>query len=191
MRKNKLLISTLLPVAAFVSVVGAGYSAWYFQGEATADTTTGITVTPVVAGGGIAVTSSGHGLTLDQEDTTHNTSASGITWNDITLTYTADKTATGERAEGTGTITWTVTTPDDFEAWVNIKKSGTWTITNLYEDKTFTLVGGEAGVGGEEGLNLSYKAEPTNYTEWSKMNTALNGKTITVKFEVKYNYTQI
>ena len=181
MRKNKLLISTLLPVAAFVSVVGAGYSAWYFQGEATADTTTGITVTPVVAGGGIAVASEDHGLTLDQNPIeTLNPSGTGITWKDITLTYTADKTATGERAEGTGTITWTVTTPVNFETYVIITKSGTWTITDLYADKTFTL--------NKATLGLSYKAEPKNYTEWSAMNTALDEKEITVEFAVTYNY---
>lgn len=181
MRKNKLLISTLLPVAAFVTVVGAGYSAWYFQGTSTASDTANITVTPVVAGGGIAVTSSGHGLTLDQEDTTHNPSASGITWNDITLTYTADDAAvTGGSAVGTGTITWTVTTPENFETYVNITKSGTWAIDDLYEDKEFTL--------NKATLGLSYKAEPTNYTEWKAMNDALNGKTITVEFEVTYNY---
>ncbi len=189
MRKNKLLISTLLPVAAFVSVVGAGYSAWYFQGTSTASGTANITVEPVVAGGGIAVTSSVHGLTLDQNSNDLNPSGTGITWKDITLTYTADDAAvTGGSAVGKGTITWTVTTPDDFDTWVNIKKSGTWTITNLYEDKTFTLVGGEAGVGGEEGLNLSYKAEPANYTDWKAMRDALNGKTITVDFKVTYNY---
>lgn len=180
MRKNKLLISTLLPVAAFVSVVGAGYSAWYFQGTSEASGTANITVTPVVAGGGISVTSSGHGLTLDQEDTTHNPSASGITWNDITLTYTADKTVTGERAEGTGTISWTVTTPENFETYVNIIKEGTWTITDLYADKTFPL--------NKATLGLSYKAEPTNYTQWKAMYDALNGKTITVEFAVTYNY---
>ena len=180
MRKNKLLISTLLPVAAFVSVVGAGYSAWYFQGTSEASGTANITVTPVVAGGGIAVTSSGHGLTLDQEDTTHNPDASGITWNNITLTYTADKTATGGNAVGTGTITWTVTTPTGFETYVNITKEGTWTIDNLYADKAFTL--------DKDTLGLSYKAEPTNYTQWSAMNTALDEKEITVNFAVKYNY---
>lgn len=181
MRKNKLLISTLLPVAAFVTVVGAGYSAWYFQGTSTDSDTANIKVTPVVAGGGIAVTSSGHGLTLDQEDTTHNPSASGITWNDIILTYTADDAAvTGGSAVGTGTITWTVATPEKFETYVNITKSGTWTIADLYEDEEFTL--------NKATLGLSYKAEPTNYTEWSAMNTALNGKTITVEFEVTYNY---
>lgn len=180
MRKNKLLISTLLPVAAFVSVVGAGYSAWYFQGTSTDSDTASITVEPVVAGGGIEVSSSGHGLKLDQENTAHNPSASGITWNDITLTYTADKTATGERAEGTGTISWTVTTPENFETYVNITKSGTWPITDLYADKTFTL--------NKATLGLSYKAEPTNYTEWKAMYDDLNGKTITVEFAVTYNY---
>lgn len=182
MRKNKLLISTLLPVAAFVTVVGAGYSAWYFQGTSTASDTANITVTPVVAGGGIAVTSSGHGLTLDQEPIVDlNPSGTGITWNDITITYTADDAAvTGGSAVGTGTISWTVTTPADFETYVNITKSGTWAIANLYEDKEFTL--------NKATLGLSYKAEPTNYTEWSAMNTALNGKTITVEFEITYNY---
>lgn len=180
MRKNKLLISTLLPVAAFVSVVGAGYSAWYFQGNSTASDTADITVTAVVAGGGIAVTPSVHGLTLDQEDTTHNPSASGITWNNITLKYTADDTATGGSAEGSGTISWTVTTPENFETYVNITKSGTWPIADIYVDETFTL--------DKDDLGLSYKAEPKNYTEWSNMKTALDGKTITVEFEVTYNY---
>lgn len=182
MRKNKLLISTLLPVAAFVSVVGAGYSAWYFQGTSTASSTANITVTPVVAGGGISVSSSVHGLTLDQEDTTHNPSASGITWNDITLTYTADDTV-GEgstEAEGTGTISWTVTTPNEFDTYVNITKSGTWSITDIYVGQTFTL--------NKATLGLSYKAEPTNYTQWKAMHDDLNGKTITVEFEVTYNY---
>ena len=179
MRKNKLLISTLLPVAAFVSVVGAGYSAWYFQGTSTADTTTGITVTPVVAGGGIAVTSSGHGLTLDQNSNALNPSGTGITWNVITLTYTADDTVEGS-AEGTGTISWTVTPPENFETYVNITKSGSWTIADIYADEPFTL--------DKDDLGLSYVAEPTNYTEWSEMNTALNGKTITVEFKVTYNY---
>ena len=180
MRKNKLLISTLLPVAAFVSVVGAGYSAWYFQGEATASDTASITVEPVVAGGGIAVTPSVHGLKLDQNSNGLNPSGTGITWNDITLPYTADKTATGERAEGTGTISWTVTPPENFETYVNITKSGSWTIADIYADESFTL--------GQDDLGLSYVAEPTNYTEWSKMNTALNGKTIRVEFKVTYNY---
>lgn len=182
MRKNKLLISTLLPVAAFVTVVGAGYSAWYFQGTSTDSDTASITVTPVVAGGGIAVTSSGHGLTLDQEPIVDlNPTGTGITWNDITVTYTADDAAvTGGSAVGTGTISWTVTTPTDFETYVNITKSGTWTITDLYADKTFTL--------NKATLGLSYKAEPTNYTEWAAMNTALDGETITVEFKVTYNH---
>ncbi len=180
MRKNKLLISTLLPVAAFVSVVGAGYSAWYFQGTSTASDTANITVTAVVAGGGIAVTPSEHGLTLDQEDTTHNPTAAGITWNDITLKYTADDTLGGERAEGTGTISWTVTPPANFETYVNITKSGSWPIADIYADEQFTL--------DKDDLGLSYKAEPKNYTQWKAMKEALNGKTITVEFKVTYNY---
>lgn len=181
MRKNKLLISTLLPVAAFVTVVGAGYSAWYFQGNSTASDTADITVTAVVAGGGIRVTSSNHGLTLDQNRIeTLNPSGTGITWNDITLEYTADDTATGGSAEGTGTISWTVTPPENFITYVNITTSGSWPIADIYADEIFTL--------DEDDLGLSYKAEPTNYTEWSKMNTALNGKTITVEFKVTYNY---
>lgn len=179
MRKNKLLISTLLPVAAFVTVVGAGYSAWYFQGTSTDSDTASITVTPVVAGGGIAVTSSGHGLTLDQENKTNNPAAAGITWNPITLTYTADDSATGGSAQGTGTITWTVTTPENFETYVNITKTGSWTVDNLYADKTFTL--------DKATLGLSYADEPENYTEWSAMYTALNTKTITVEFTITYN----
>ena len=179
MRKNKLLISTLLPVAAFVSVVGAGYSAWYFQGTSTDSDTASITVTPVVAGGGIAVTSTGHGLTLDQEDTTHNPSAPGITWNTITLTYTADDSATGGSAQGKGTITWTVTTPANFETYVNIIKTGSWTVDNLYADDTFEL--------DKATLGLSYKAEPTNYTEWSGMYAALDGEIIKVEFAITYN----
>lgn len=181
MRKNKLLISTLLPVAAFVTVVGAGYSAWYFQGTSTASDTANITVEPVVAGGGIAVTSEDHGLTLDQNPNDLNPSGTGITWKDINLTYTADDAAvTGGSAVGTGTISWTVTTPSGFETYVNITKSGTWTITDLYADETFPL--------NKATLGLSYKAEPTNYTQWKAMKDALNGKTITVEFEVTYNY---
>ena len=105
----------------------------------------------------------------------------GITWKDINLTYTADDAAvTGGSAVGTGTISWTVTTPANFETYVNITKSGTWTITDLYADKTFPL--------NKATLGLSYKAEPTNYTQWKEMRDALNGKTITVEFEVTYNY---
>lgn len=180
MRKNKLLISTLLPVAAFVTVVGAGYSAWYFQGTSTASGTANITVEPVVAGGGIAVTSSSHGLTLDQNSNGLNPSGTGITWKDITLTYTADDALGGASAEGTGTISWTVTTPTNFETYVNITKSGTWTIADIYADEPITL--------DKDDLGLSYKAEPSNYTEWKAMNDALNGKTITVEFKVTYNY---
>lgn len=182
MRKNKLLISTLLPVAAFVTVVGAGYSAWYFQGTSTANSTANITVEPVVSGGGIAVISSGHGLTLDQEPIEElNPNGTGITWNTITLEYTADDAAvTGGSAVGTGTISWTVTTPANFETYVNITKTGTWTVADIYADETFTL--------DKAKLGLSYKAAPTNYTEWSDMKTALNGKTITVDFKVTYDY---
>lgn len=182
MRKNKLLISTLLPVAAFVSVVGAGYSAWYFQGTSTANSTASITVEPVVSGGGIAVTSDVHGLTLDQEPIVElNPNGTGITWNTITLEYTADDAAvTGGSAVGKGTISWTVSVPDGFTTYVNITTSGSWAITNLYEDKIFEL--------DKATLGLSYKAAPTNYTEWSNMKTALNGKTITVDFKVTYNY---
>lgn len=181
MRKNKLLISTLLPVAAFVSVVGAGYSAWYFQGTSTASGTANITVEPVVAGGGIRVSSSGHGLKLDQnpiEDL--NPRGTGITWNNITVEYTADDTLGGERAEGKGTISWTVTPPANFETYVNITKSGSWPIADIYADETFTL--------DKDDLGLSYKAEPSNYTQWKAMKEALNSKTITVEFAVTYNY---
>ena len=182
MRKNKLLISTLLPVAAFVTVVGAGYSAWYFQGNSTASGTANITVEPVVAGGGIAVTSSSHGLTLDQNPNGLNPSGTGITWKDITLTYTADDALGGASAEGTGTISWTVTTPTNFETYVNITKSGTWTIADIYADEPFTL--------DKDDLGLSYKAEPSNYTEWKAMkDTFIEGNNkITVNFAVTYNY---
>ena len=182
MRKNKLLISTLLPVAAFVTVVGAGYSAWYFQGNPTADTTTGITVEPVVAGGGIEISSSSHGLTLDQNTNDLNPSGTGITWKDITLTYTADNTVGEEegKAVGTGTISWTVTPPAGFETYVNITKSGSWDIADIYANETFKL--------DKDDLGLSYVAEPTNYTQWKAMYDALNGKTIRVEFAVTYNY---
>lgn len=179
MRKNKLLISTLLPVAAFVTVVGAGYSAWYFQGTSTANSTANIAVTPVVKVGGITVTSTEHGLTLDQQDTTLNPSASGITWKDITLKYTSDATG-DESADGTGTISWTVTTPVNFDTYVNITKSGSWPIADLYADETFTL--------DDEDLNLSYKAEPKNHSDWSAMKNALSGQTITVEFKVTYSF---
>lgn len=179
MRKNKLLISTLLPVAAFVSVVGAGYSAWYFQSEANAETTASVTVTPVAVGGGITVTTSEHGLTLDQEDETHNSNPTGITWKDIGVKYTAD-TSDGA-AEGTGTITWTLSLPETFKDYVNVTESGTWNITNLSADQEFTL--------NNDTLGLSYVSEPNNYSEWEAMNTALSGKTITVTFVAEYDYS--
>ena len=182
MRKNKLLISTLLPVAAFVSVVGAGYSAWYFQGNSTADTTTGITVTPVVAGGGISISSSEHGLTLDQKTTTNNPDAKGITWKDIKVKYTPDSTASSGSAVGEGTITWSVDVPEGFATYISFVESNSWTITNIYQEQEFTL--------NLATLGLDYKAEPKNYTEWSAMNTALDGKSITVNFEVNYTYTE-
>ena len=179
MRKNKLLISTLLPVAAFVTVVGAGYSAWYFQGNSTADATASITVTPVTVGGGISVTSKEHGLTLDQQDTTNNPSAAGITWKSITVKYTADKSDVA--ATGTGQITWTVQLPDSFGTYVSTTKTtGTWNITSLNSDQEFTLAAND--------ITFAYVDEPSNYTEWKAMSDAFKGQNINVTFNATYSY---
>lgn len=181
MRKNKLLISTLLPVAAFVSVVGAGYSAWYFQSNTTASTTAGITVTPVAVGGGISVTSSDHGLTLDQLDGSLNTNPQGITWKTITVKYTAD-TNDGAAATGTGKIAWNVEVPGTFTTYVNITTSGTFDIAKLDTDQVFTL--------DQAKLGLSYVDEPSNYQEWKKMHDALSTAEITVIFTATYTFTE-
>lgn len=180
MRKNKLLISTLLPVAAFVSVVGAGYSAWYFQNNTTATTTAGIKVTPVAVGGGISVTSGDHGLTLDQVNGTLNTNPQGISWKTIEVKYTAD-TNEEAAAAGTGEIAWNVEVPGAFDTHVHITKSGTWDITSLDTDQTFTLK--------QADLGLSYVDEPSNYNEWKTMYDALNTVNITVRFTATYTFT--
>lgn len=181
MRKNKLLISTLLPVAAFVSVVGAGYSAWYFQSNTTATTTAGIKVTPVAVGGGISVTSPDHGLTLDQENGTLNTNPQGITWKTIEVKYTAD-TNEEAAAAGTGKIARNVEVPGAFTTYVHITTSGTFDITSLDTDQVFTL--------DEAKLGLSYVDEPSNYNEWETMYDALNTEEITVTFTATYTFTE-
>lgn len=182
MRKNKLLISTLLPVAAFVSVVGAGYSAWYFQSNTTATTKAGITVTPVAVGGGISVASKDHGLTLDQLDGTLNTNPQGITWKTITVKYTAD--TSDAAAAGTGKIAWNIEVPEAVTDYVNITTtSGTWNITTLDTDQEFPL--DQASLGA-----LSYVDEPSNYQEWKKMHDALSTAEITVTFTATYTFTE-
>lgn len=182
MRKNKLLISTLLPVAAFVTVVGAGYSAWYFQNDTKATTKAGITVTPVAVGGGISVTSSDHGLTLDQLDGTLNTNPQGITWKTITVKYTAD--TSDAAAAGTGEIDWNVEVPDAVAEYVTITTtSGTWNITALNTNQEFTLT--QALLGG-----LSYVDEPSNYAAWKDMRDALSTAEITVTFTATYTFTE-
>lgn len=182
MRKNKLLISTLLPVAAFVTVVGAGYSAWYFQSNTTATTTAGIKVTPVAVGGGISVSSTDHGLTLDQIDGTLNTNPQGITWKTIKVKYTAD-TNEEAAAAGTGKIAWNVEVPGAFTTYVNITtSSGTFDITSLDTDQEFAL--------DEAKLGLSYVDEPSNYAEWKAMHDALNTANITVTFTATYTFTE-
>lgn len=80
MKTKRFLLGFLLPSLALVSVVGAGFATWVFDGEYTPiNQTIGVTIEDKVNGGELTINQESLTLNLDQPATELNEAGTGIT----------------------------------------------------------------------------------------------------------------
>lgn len=192
---KKLFMGILLPLFAFVSLVGAGFSTWYFENQLSAEGSANISmkVEDYAQIGKFSLTSD-VAMSLDQKAN----GGKGVTLNkELVVTYTHDESYSVPEGD-TFEIKVVVTLGEGFEKYIKLKdgqidgltyatsdnKTYTFDLTTKLSDgdATFTIPTDAFEYCTKGGELLG---EPTNKSEYDAMKLALDGKQISVSATAK------
>ncbi len=202
-RNSKRALAMILPAFAMASVIGAGYSTWYFE-ETTeisdTDSTLNITVVGYTDMGVLTINTNSAVLTLDQRGTggeaTNGTSNGLSIKGEVTYTHTATVPAQDgyefELADYDYSITVTYT--GNITTYLSIGDEGLTTETYSdsevgYEFITPTSDSG-ATLNAEQLktlVNPTWKRVPTSLVEYTEMRTAMESSSIDITVTATYN----
>ena len=164
MKKTKLAILSGLACCA---VVGSGFAAWVFSGDASSESQLGVSIATSSTSGNVEITG----------DTVLNIDQTGMTWNDfdVKATYTGGANSS-EGASGTVIRTYTVSLDTNLSKYLEITAgaSGTWTDGTVITSPT---------VEWKEGMN------PDNKTEYDTMVSEITNSKITFSFSADWTDT--
>lgn len=164
MKKTKI---TLFSALACCAIVGSGFAAWVFSGDASSESQLGVSIAASSETGNVEITG----------DTVLNIDQTGMTWNDfdVKATYTGGANSS-EGTSGTVARTYTVTLDENLSKYMEITAgaSGNWTDGTVITSPT---------VEWKEGMN------PDNKTEYDTMVSEIQNSKITFSFSADWSDT--
>lgn len=184
---KKLFMGILLPLFAFVSLVGAGFSTWYFDSQLSDSAVSTITgkVTDYAQVGTLEITKGNTGVTLTL-DQTENAQSGIVLSSEITAKYTKPTADSSYTPSDAGVVvTISVDLGTELSKHVKLVNGFTSDDTKIYT-KTITT----EMTTGENSYSLvssdfAYISEPTSLSAYKTMFDECAGKTFTVTFKAE------
>ena len=201
-RNSKRALAMILPAFAMASVIGAGYSTWFFGSTEINDTDSvlNITVVGYTDMGVLNIDASNAVLTLDQRGTGGEAGIGNSNGLSITGEVKYTHTATAEPADGYAfkltdyDYSITVTYKGDITNYLSIgdEDLSTKTYSDSELDFNFITPASESGVTlNEEDLkklvNPTWKKVPASLGEYTEMRNAMESSTIDITVTATYN----
>ena len=195
------ILGIIIPVLAGVTIVGTGFSVWYFTDNTgkTATTSVNVNLSGYAEIASITIPNTAN-YTLDLDSSTDT----GIHLNNSTASATADQISdvtvnlnanalNGETLERDLTVTATIKFTGGLDSYVSfVLDNGpvsSWTGTT----GTFTTTIDTARVTTTTTLNVpdlaltfSWKDEPTTVDEWNDLNTVVKGSSLDITYTVAW-----
>ncbi|MDY4788832.1 MAG: hypothetical protein SO253_05995 [Bacilli bacterium] len=188
---KKLFMGILLPLFAFVSLVGAGFSTWYFDSQLSDSAVSTITgkVTDYAQVGTLEITkgSTGVTLTLDQ---TKNAQSGIVLSSEITAKYTKPTADSSYTPSDAGVVV-TISVDLGTELSKHIELVNGFTASEVPEKgKIYTKTITTEMTTGENSYSLvssdfAYISEPSSLSAYKTMFDECAGKTFTVTFKAE------
>ncbi len=200
------ILGIIIPVLAGVTIVGTGFSVWYFTDNTgkTATTSVDVNLSGYAEIASITIpNTANYTLDLDSSDLDSSTDT-GIHLNNSTASATADQISdvtvnlnanalNGETLEKDLTVTATIKFTGGLDSYVSFALDNdpvsSWTGTT----GTFTTTIDTASVTTTTTLNVpdlaltfSWKDEPTTVDEWNDLNTVVKGSSLDITYTVAW-----
>lgn len=201
---KKKIFATVLPILAGVTLVGTGFSVWYFTStNTTADLEVHVDMAGYVSVGSLTPTPSATKLYLDSTttgDNDHNginlmsSYSDYVTGNDITLTFNATTEDSGT-ISGNATVTLTLTVDNDVDSYIVFGLDGKIFDPNLgVSTTTYTYTTDLIAVNGATvsidmpAFTFAYEEgkEPTDVNSYNILAGVITDSTIIIKYELNW-----
>lgn len=203
---KKKIFATVLPILAGVTLVGTGFSVWYFTStNTTADLEVHVDMAGYVSVGSLTPTPSATKLYLDSTttgDNGHNginlmsKDSDYVTGNDINLKFTA--TTENENSgtiSGNATVTLTLTVDNDVDSYIAFRLDGKTFDTNPGDSTTtYTYTTDSIAVNSATVIidmptfTFDYEEgkEPTDVNSYNTLAGVITDSTIIIKYELNW-----
>lgn len=204
---KKKIFATVLPILAGITLVGTGFSVWYFTStKTTAELSVDVDMAGYVSVGSLTPTPTATKLYLDSTTTGDNGlnginmfDAEGSVCNDVDLAYTLD----GTILDGTTLqVTVTMEITIDLDAYVDVQLGeGNWSrITSTVPSdfnrytKTFENLPVSNNTIDMPAFAFSYpstgnQVEPKTLEEWNDLNSIIPDSAINFTYELSFDNT--
>lgn len=201
---KKKIFATVLPILAGVTLVGTGFSVWYFTStNTTAELSVDVDMAGYVSVGSLTPTPSATKLYLDSTttgDNGHNginlmsSDSDYVTGNDINLTFNAT-TETSGTISGNATVTLTLTVDNDVDSYIAFGLDGeTFTPNAGDSTTTYTYTTDSIAVNGATvridmpAFTFAYEEgkEPTDVDSYNTLAGVITDSTITIEYELTW-----
>lgn len=201
---KKKIFATVLPILAGITLVGTGFSVWYFTSDETASNlSVDVDMAGYVSVGSLTPTPTATKLYLDSTTTGDNgqdginlmsSDSDYVTGNDINLKFTATTEDSGTFS-GNATVTLTLTVDNDVDSYIAFGLEGETFTPNVGESTTtYTYTTDSIAVDGAT-VNIDMPAftfaydsgkEPTDVDSYNTLARVITDSTITIKYELKW-----
>ena len=201
---KKKIFATVLPILAGITLVGTGFSVWYFTStNTTAELSVDVDMAGYVSVGSLTPTPTATKLYLDSTttgDNGHNginlmsSDSDYVSGNDINLTFTATTEDSGT-ISGNATVTLTLTVDNDVDNYIAFRLEGETFTPNAGESKTtYTYTTDSIAVNDATvsidmpAFTFAYESgkEPTNVDSYNTLAGVINDSTITIEYELTW-----
>lgn len=202
---KKKIFATVLPILAGITLVGTGFSVWYFTSTKTiAELSVAVDMAGYVSVGSLTPTPTATKLYLDSTttgDNGHNginlmsSDSDYVSGNDINLTFAATTEDSGT-ISGNATVTLTLTVDNDVDNYIAFGLEGETFTPNAGESTTtYTYTTDSIAVNGDTvsidmpAFTFAYESgkEPTNVDSYNTLAGVItDSTTITIKYELKW-----
>ena len=202
---KKKIFATVLPNLAGITLVGTGFSVWYFtSNNTTADLSVDVDMAGYVSVGSLTPTPTATKLYLDSTETGDN-GQNGINLmssdfdyvsdNDIDLTFTATTEDSGT-ISGNATVTLALTVDNKVDSYIAFglegetftPNAGDSTTTYTYTTDSITVNGATVSID-MPAFTFAYESgkEPTNVDSYNTLARVITDSTnITIKYELNW-----
>ncbi len=201
---KKKIFATVLPILAGITLVGTGFSVWYFtSNNTTANLSVDVDMAGYVSVGSLTPTPTATKLYLDSTKTGDNghkginlmsSDSDYVSDNDIDLTFTATTEDSGT-ISGNATVTLTLTVDNKVDSYIAFglegetftRNAGDSTTTYTYTTDSIAVNGATVNID-MPAFTFAYESgmEPTDVDSYNTLARVITDSTITIEYKLTW-----